>query len=197
MKPNTTAVEDVEPKRITPYQTPAQASPQAPKPRRPNLRFLLEHPAHLIALGGGSGLAPFAPGTFGTLWGWAVYVWVLQPWLSTAQIGYLIAASIPLGWWACTVAARNMGRPDPGAVVWDEVVAIWLVLWLVMPTGWWGQLVAFALFRFFDAAKPQPVRWADQCFKGTGWRGGWGIMWDDLVAAFCTLLTIALWRHFL
>ena len=44
--------------------------------------------------------------------------------------------------------------------------------------------------------KPQPVRWADQCFKGFGWRGGWGIMWDDLVAAFCTLLVIALWRHF-
>ena len=72
-----------------------------------------------------------------------------------------------------------------------------LVLWLVMPTGFWGQLIAFALFRFFDAAKPQPVKWADRCFKGFGWRGGWGIMFDDLVAAFCTLLVIALWRHFM
>jgi phosphatidylglycerophosphatase A len=72
-----------------------------------------------------------------------------------------------------------------------------LVLWLVMPTGFWGQFIAFALFRFFDAAKPQPVKWADRCFKGFGWRGGWGIMFDDLVAAFCTLLVIALWRHFI
>ncbi|MGF1973928.1 phosphatidylglycerophosphatase A [Staphylococcus aureus] len=53
------------------------------------------------------------------------------------------------------------------------------------------------MFRFFDAAKPQPVKWADRCFKGFGWRGGWGIMFDDLVAAFCTLLVIALWRHFI
>jgi phosphatidylglycerophosphatase A len=78
--------------------------------------------------------------------------------------------------------------------VWDEVVAFWLVLWLAMPMGWWGQLAAFALFRFFDAVKPGPVAWADSQFKGLGWRGGWGILWDDFVAAFCTLLVIAVWR---
>jgi phosphatidylglycerophosphatase A len=55
-------------------------------------------------------------------------------------------------------------------------------------------LAAFVLFRFFDAVKPGPVAWADRLFKGFGWRGGWGILWDDLVAAFCTLLVIALWR---
>ena len=59
--------------------------------------------------------------------------------------------------------------------------------------GW--QLAAFALFRYFDAAKPGPVRWADKVFKGHGWRGGWGIMFDDLVAAFCTLLVLALAQH--
>jgi len=68
------------------------------------------------------------------------------------------------------------------------------VLWLAMPMGLLGQAVAFGLFRYFDAAKPGPVRWADQVFKGSGWRGGWGIMFDDLVAAFCTLLVMALWR---
>ena len=83
---------------------------------------------------------------------------------------------------------------DPGNIVWDEVVAFWLVLWLVMPTGFWGQLVAFALFRFFDAVKPGPVGWADEAFHGFGWRGGFGILLDDFVAAFCTLLVIALWR---
>ena len=83
---------------------------------------------------------------------------------------------------------------DPGAIVWDEVVAFWLVLWLAMPMGFWGQFAAFALFRFFDAAKPGPVGWADSLFKGFGWRGGWGILFDDFVAAFCTLLVLALWR---
>jgi phosphatidylglycerophosphatase A len=85
----------------------------------------------------------------------------------------------------------GLGRIAPGTVG-----TLWA--WLsYLPTGFWGQFIAFALFRFFDAAKPQPVKWADRCFKGFGWRGGWGIMFDDLVAAFCTLLVIALWRHFI
>jgi phosphatidylglycerophosphatase A len=91
----------------------------------------------------------------------------------------------------------GLGRIAPGTVGTLWAWLSYLVLWLVMPTGFWGQFIAFALFRFFDAAKPQPVKWADRCFKGFGWRGGWGIMFDDLVAAFCTLLVIALWRHFI
>ena len=158
-----------------------------------NRRFLLDHPAHLIALGFGAGLSRFAPGTVGTLWAWAAFL-ILQRWLSPLEMGLLIAASLVVGWWACTVCARHMGVADPGAIVWDEVVAFWLILWLVTPTTFWGQLGAFLLFRFFDAAKPGPVKWADQLFKGFGWRGGWGILFDDLVAAFCTLLVIAWWR---
>jgi phosphatidylglycerophosphatase A len=159
-----------------------------------NRQFLVTHPAHLIALGFGAGLSRFAPGTVGTLWAWASFL-VLQLWLSSFEMGLLIADSLLVGWWACTLTARHMGVADPGAIVWDEVVAFWLVLWLVTPTTFWGQLGAFALFRFFDAAKPGPVAWADSLFKGFGWRGGWGIMFDDLVAAFCTLLVIALWRY--
>ena len=119
---------------------------------------------------------------------------VMAPSMSSAQMGWLIAASTLVGWWACTVTAKNMGVQDPGSIVWDEVVAFWLILWLIMPAGFAGQLVAFLLFRFFDAAKPGPVGWADQVFKGSGARGGWGILFDDFVAAFCTLLVIALWR---
>ena len=63
-----------------------------------------------------------------------------------------------------------------------------------LPASLWAQGAAFLLFRYFDAAKPGPVRWADGLFKGFGWRGGLGIMLDDLVAALCTLLAIALWR---
>lgn len=163
-------------------------------PRRPTLRFLFAHPAHLIALGFGSGLSRFAPGTAGTLWAWAAW-WVLQHWLDGRGFGLLIAASLPLGWWACTVTARNLRVADPSAVVWDEVVAFWIVLWLLMPADWPMQAAAFVLFRFFDAVKPGPVGWADRVFKGGGWRGGFGILFDDLVAAFCTLLVLALWRH--
>ena len=161
----------------------------------PSARFMLRHPAHCIALGFGAGLSRIAPGTVGTLWAWLVYL-ALQTWLSKVQMGWLIAASIPAGWWACTVTAAHMRVADPGHIVWDEIVAFWIILWLVMPTGAWGQCAAFALFRFFDALKPQPVRWADRLFKGFGPRGGWGIMFDDLVAAGCTLIVIALWRYF-
>lgn len=162
--------------------------------RRVSARFMLSHPAHLLALGFGSGLAPVAPGTFGTLWGWLAYL-VLQAWLPAASIGWVIAASLAIGWWACTVTARNMGVMDPGQVVWDEVVAIWIILWLVMPAGWAQQLAAFALFRFFDAVKPGPIGWVDRHFKGFGWRAGFGILADDLAAAFCTLFVIAIWRQ--
>lgn len=158
-------------------------------------RFMARHPAHWLALGAGSGLSPVAPGTAGTLWAWAVFV-LLNRWLTPLQWGMVIAVSLPLGWWACTITARHLARPDPSAVVWDEIVAFWIVLWLVMPAGWGMQLVAFALFRYFDAAKPGPVGWADGLFKGrgpeVGWAQGWGILFDDLVAAGCTLLVIAL-----
>jgi phosphatidylglycerophosphatase A len=99
--------------------------------------------------------------------------------------------------WACTHTARSLRVADPGAIVWDEVWAIWLILWLVGSTDWRVQLLAFVAFRYFDAAKPGPVRWADQLFKlrpgqPIGWAQGLGIMFDDLVAAMCTLLLLAL-----
>jgi phosphatidylglycerophosphatase A len=171
------------------------------EPFKPTMRFMLAHPAHCIALGFGSGLSGVAPGTFGTLWGWLSFA-VFAPTMTDWQLGVVIALSLPLGWWASTVTARNMGVLDPGSIVWDEVVAFWLVLWLVMPTGLLGQFVAFALFRFFDAVKPGPVGWADALFHhvdpqtdSRAWpKAGLGIMLDDLVAAACTLLVIAAWR---
>jgi phosphatidylglycerophosphatase A len=161
---------------------------------RPTLSFLMAHPAHFIALGAGAGLSRLAPGTAGTLWAWVAFL-VLDPLLSATGWGLLIAAATLLGWWACTVTARHMGVADSGHIVWDEVVAFWLVLWLVMPAGFMGQLVAFALFRLFDAVKVGPMAWADRTFKGFGPRGGFGILLDDFAAAFCTLLVIALWRY--
>ncbi len=169
--------------------------PAAQAPRRPNLAFMLGHPARLLALGFGSGLSPLAPGTVGTLWAWLVYA-VLQYWLGDWAWALLITAAAVLGVAVCTKCAQDLAVSDPSSIVWDEVVAFWLVLWLIMPTSLWGQVVAFALFRFFDAAKPGPVAWADRLFKrlpgqSIGWRQGFGIMFDDAVAALCTLLVYA------
>lgn len=178
---------------------PFDASAQPVPISRPTLEFMRRHVAHWVALGFGSGLARWAPGTMGTLWAWAVF-WLLSHWLGAVQWAWVIGVSLPLGWWACTVTARHMGVKDPACVVWDEIAAFWLVLWLVMPTGFWAQLDAFLWFRFFDAVKLGPVRWADSLFKQVdmhkdrfAWsKAGLGIMLDDLVAAGCTLLLIAL-----
>jgi phosphatidylglycerophosphatase A len=166
--------------------------------RKPSVRFMLSHPARPIALAFGSGLSPVAPGTVGTLWAWLVF-WLFKPDMSDLQWAGVCLAAFFVGWWACTATARHLGTADPGAIVWDEVLAFWLILWVVTPAGFWTQLVAFALFRFFDAAKPGPVAWADKLFKRRagrpiGWAQGFGILFDDLVAALCTLLVMALWR---
>jgi len=174
--------------------TPRQATDPPAAAVRPSVRFMRGDPAHWIALGFGSGLSPLAPGTVGTLWAWLAWA-VLGLWLTPAQMGWLLAASLPLAWWACTRTAGHLQMADPSAIVADEIVAFWLILWLLLPAGLWAQCVAFALFRFFDAVKPGPVGWADRLLHGArGWRGGFGIVLDDLVAAGCTLLVIALWR---
>ncbi len=186
------AVSDVQPRPLE--ATPTREAPPPPGAVRPTARFLRAHPAHMIALAFGVGLSPLAAGTVGTLWAWLVWALLLAD-LAPATQGLVIALGLPLAWWASTVTARHLRTADPGAIVVDEVLAFWIVLWLVTPAGFIAQLAAFALFRFFDAAKPGPVGWADRLLHGArGWRGGFGILLDDLVAAFCTLLVIAAWQ---
>ncbi len=171
-------------------------------PQRASARFMRGHAAHWIALGFGSGLSPRAPGTVGTLWAWMAFL-ALDRWLDAAGWALVIGVGAVVGLWACTRTAQHLAVADPGAIVWDEVLAFWIVLWLLMPASWGVQLAAFGLFRFFDAAKPGPVAWADRLFKlqpgqAIGWRQGLGILLDDLVAALCTLLVLSLallvWR---
>ncbi len=167
-------------------------------PRRASWGLMLRSPLHVLALGAGSGLSPVAPGTVGTAAAWGVFL-LLQPHLDDLQWAALLLAGLGVGWWACTRTAQAMRSADPGAIVWDEWLAMWLVLWVIAPAGWGLQLAAFALFRLLDAAKPGPVGWADRLFKARegqapGWRQGFGILFDDLVAALCTLILLALWR---
>lgn len=180
--------------------TPVEA-PAAAAPRRPSLGLLLSHPAHFIAFGAGSGLSPMAPGTVGTLWAWASFLlldhWWGQGTDADLKWAWLIGLGTLVGWWASTHTARSLRVADPGSIVVDEVLAFWLVLWVASPAGFMGQALAFALFRYFDAAKPGPVAWADGLFKHRqgrpiGWAQGLGILLDDYVAALCTLIVLAL-----
>jgi phosphatidylglycerophosphatase A len=155
---------------------------------RPTADFMRSHPAHLLSLGFGTGLSRFVPGTIGTLFGWVSFV-VLTPYLTSAAWVALIVLGFFVGIWATAYTANRLGAADPGAVNWDEIVAFWLVMLFVMPATFSQQLAAFVLFRLFDMLKPPPIRWFDQRFKG-----GFGIMIDDIVAAFMTLLVIAVGR---
>jgi phosphatidylglycerophosphatase A len=196
------AVEDARVLRETPWPGARAASAAGPAlpPSRPSAAFMRRHPAHWIALGFGSGLAPRAPGTVGTLWAWVSFL-MLDDWVvglaGPAGWGLVLVAGTLLGIWACTRTAQHLGTADPGAIVWDEVLGFWLVLWLLTPASWWAQLGAFVLFRIFDAVKRGPVGWADRRYKlqsgqAIGWLQGWGVIFDDLVAAGMTLLVIAL-----
>jgi phosphatidylglycerophosphatase A len=163
-------------------------APRAAQPRRATARFMLTHPVHILSLGCGSGLSPVAPGTVGTLFAWVSFV-VFNEHLTVAEWGALIVAGFVAGCWFCSFTAQKLGVEDPSPVVWDEIIAFWLVLLLVTPATFSGQLGAFLVFRFFDMVKPPPIRYFDRHLKG-----GFGIMFDDLVAAFFTLLVISLWR---
>jgi phosphatidylglycerophosphatase A len=156
---------------------------------KPDLRFLFSHPAHLLALGFGSGLPTIAPGTFGTLFGWASFVW-LAPYLSMTAWLAVLVVGFAIGCWACTRTGRDLGVADHGGMVWDEIIAIWLVL-LFTPWGLVWQAVAFGVFRFFDIVKPRPIKRFERSFKSGNW-AGFGVMGDDLIAAFYSLLTIAI-----
>ena len=151
---------------------------------RPTPGFAYSHPAHAIALGFGAGLSPFAPGTVGTLVAWPLG-WYASSVMPPALLAAAMAPLFVLGIWACALTGRHLGVADHRAMVWDEIVAFLLVLAIVPRTFAW-QLAAFVLFRFFDIAKPPPIRALERRYHG-----GFGVMFDDLLAAGYTLLVLA------
>jgi phosphatidylglycerophosphatase A len=152
---------------------------------RPNLRFLLSHPAHFLALGFGVGLAPVAPGTFGTLLALPLF-WLLNPRMNPTDFLVLLGVLYLAGIWICDKTGRDMGVEDHKSMVWDEIVAFLIVLFFT-PTGPIWQSLSFVLFRLFDILKPGPIRYVERMF-----RGGFGVMVDDLVAAFFALICLTL-----
>jgi phosphatidylglycerophosphatase A len=152
----------------------------------PDWRFVVRHPAHLLGMGLGVGLIPFAPGTFGTLLALPLF-WALHPRLAPDDFLLLLGFLYLAGIWVCDRTGRDLGIEDYKGIVWDETVAFLIVLFFTPPTPAW-QAVAFLLFRLFDIFKPGPIRYAERMF-----RGGFGVMIDDLVAAFFTLLCLTLY----
>jgi len=150
---------------------------------RPSPGFVFSHPAHAVAFGFGAGLAPAAPGTFGTLLGWALG-WALGA-LHPGAVLLAAVACFGIGVWACEVTGRHLGVADHGGMVWDEVAAFLLVI-AVVPQELFWQLAAFVAFRFFDIAKPPPIRHFERRYGG-----GFGVMFDDLLAAAYALLLLA------
>ena len=151
---------------------------------RPSWRFLLSHPARLVAFGFGAGLVPVAPGTWGKLLALPVFL-LVSPRLEPVEFLLMLLALFALGVWACDVTGRSLGNSDHGGMVWDETVAFLLVLFFT-PAGLHWQALAFLIFRLFDILKPPPIRYYERTFKN-----GFGVMLDDLIAAFYTLLVLA------
>lgn len=153
----------------------------------PSWSFVLRHPAHFFALGGGVGLLRRAPGTVGTLLAFPLF-WILDRSLSPHLFLAVLAGLFLFGVWACQVTGRMLRHPDHPGIVWDEVVAFLLVLFFT-PRGILWQAFAFLLFRVFDILKPPPIGYIDARYKH-----GFGVMLDDLIAAFYALLCLAGWR---
>lgn len=157
---------------------------------RPSARFVFTHPAHFVAFGFGAGLSPFAPGTVGTLLAFPLW-WLLGTAYPPLALFAILASLFAAGVWACDITGRHLGIADHGGMCWDEVVAFLLVLAIAPQERPW-QAAAFFLFRLFDVVKPPPIRSLERRMKG-----GFGVMFDDILAAGYTLLALALAKRFL
>ena len=142
---------------------------------------VVRHPVHWLAFGFGSGLMPFAPGTWGSLP--AIALWWVLPKDPALQIAIALIA-FAVGIWICGESARRIGVHDHSGIVWDEIVGMYLVLIVTPPEPLW-ILAAFGLFRLFDIWKPWPIRDLDHRLHG-----GLGIMLDDVVAALYAALIL-------
>ena len=163
-----------------------QASSPDSQSRHPPVTFswVFHSPSRMLAFGFGSGLLRPAPGTWGTALAWLLWIVVVGR-LPDAYIALTLVVGFIIGCLACQKVGLELGRADDGGMVWDEIIAFWIVLWLT-PTAFWAQLVAFIVFRVFDIIKPPPIQHFDARLKN-----GFGVMLDDLLAAGFSLLVIA------
>ncbi|MGB0833682.1 MAG: phosphatidylglycerophosphatase A [Psychrobium sp.] len=151
-------------------------------------KLSLKNPIHFLALGFGTGLAPKAPGTFGTLAALPLYFLMMN--LSWPVFLVVTAIVTIAGFWICDVAAKDMEVHDHGAIVWDEVAGM-LITMIAAPVGLLPLVVGFVLFRFFDIVKPWPIKLLDRHVKG-----GFGIMIDDVLAGVFAAISLQAIHYF-
>ena len=151
-------------------------------------RTVLTDPVHFLAFGFGTGLAPFAPGTFGSIPGLILF-WLTLDFGLHVQLSIAVAMAL-IGIWICGESARRIGVHDHGGIVWDEIVGMYVTLFLA-PISVVGFVLAFVLFRIMDIVKPWPIRDLDHSMQG-----GLGIMLDDLLAAVYAAVLLALYGWF-
>lgn len=155
----------------------------------PSFKQLLRKPVWMAAFGFGSGLAPKAPGTFGTLAAIPLYLLFMH----LPLWGYVVMLLLTTlaGFWFCHVAAKDLDVHDHPGIVWDEMVGYWLTMFCA-PSGWAWVVIGFVLFRVFDILKPWPIRVIDKHVHG-----GVGIMLDDLLAAVFALIILQIAAGFI
>ena len=152
--------------------------------RHPTVKQVFTHPVHFLAFGFGSGLAPVAPGTIGTVA--AIPIYLL---LNTFSQFTYFAAVVIISLLSVLIAGKSaqlLQVHDHGGIVIDEICG-YLLTMLLAPPGWWWVITGFILFRFFDIVKPWPIHYLDQHLKG-----GLGIVVDDLMAGIYALLSLQL-----
>ena len=169
---------------------------------KPNFQWVFQKVSRALAFGLGSGLSPMAPGTAGTLWAWAGFL-IAAHFFAFQTLLWIVCVGAFLGCWICGSTSEELAKRDFGGIVWDEMIAFWVILAFIMPTNLWMQILAFAVFRFFDAIKPGPIGMIDRHFKNREnldtpstqaqiWWRGFGIMIDDFAAALFTLVVLAI-----
>ena len=154
----------------------------------PSARRWNNHWVHFLAFGFGSGAAPKAPGTFGTLA--AVPVFLLLAQLPLWAYLAVVVISFVVGVYLCSQTSKDMGVHDHGGIVWDEFVGYWITM-IALPVAWPWVIAGFVLFRFFDIIKPWPIGWLDKRVHG-----GFGIMIDDVIAGLFALVILQAARYF-
>lgn len=153
-------------------------------------KITIKTPWQFLASGFGSGLSPVAPGTMGTLAAlplWAIFASFLPLW------GYLLLIVVAafVGITICQKASDELGVHDHGGIVWDEFVGLWITM-LFAPVSWLAAILGFLFFRFFDVLKPWPIKVID-----TKVAGGFGIMFDDIIAGIFALISLQLTLHYI
>ena len=140
------------------------------------------NPIHFMASGFGMGAMPVMPGTFATLAAIPLYLVLIK--LGLVLYVIITITAVLAGVYLCQKANDDFGTEDHPAAAWDEIAGF-LIVMIAIPPTWYYIMLGFALFRYFDIAKPGPIGWIDRKVHG-----GLGVMLDDVAAALASWIIL-------